>query len=159
MEYLEYVEPSFMVDPVSVVVRAGSAFPYAQWSDLKQRKGVTAAGESYGDRFDNFMARELTVARVQGIEKALAAVLDGTAEYAIVAFYPARDAVRKQGLTGKVVFLPRTVVNADLFVAFSRKSPCLPLLKDGFAKALKAAVDAGKANELLEAASQALANE
>ncbi len=159
MEYLDYVEPPFMVDPVSVVVRAGVTFPYTQWSDLKGKKGVTNAGESYGDKFDNYMARELDVARVPGIDKAFAAVLDGTADYAIVAFYPGRNAARKQGLTGKVVFLPKTVVNADMFVAFSKKSKCLPALKDGFAKALKAAVDGGKANALLEAASDAVANQ
>jgi polar amino acid transport system substrate-binding protein len=159
MDYLEYVEPPFMVDPVSVVVRDGVAFPYAQWSDLKGRKGVTNAGESYGDQFDNYMARELAVVRVPGIDKAFAAVLDGTADYAIVAFYPGRNAARKQGLTGKVVFLPKTVVNADLFVAFSKKSRCLPVLKEAFAKALRNAVDGGKANALLEAATDAVANQ
>jgi polar amino acid transport system substrate-binding protein len=159
MEYLDYVEPPFMVDPVSVVVRAGVTFPYAQWSDLKGKKGVTNAGESYGDKFDNYMARELDVTRVAGIDKAFAAVLDGTADYAIVAFYPGRNAARKQGLTGKVVFLPKTVVNDDMFVAFSKKSKCLPALKDGFARALKAAVDGGKANALLEAATDTVANQ
>ncbi len=159
MEYLDYAEPPFMVDPVSVVVRSGEAFPYAQWSDLKGRKGVTSAGESYGDQFDAFMARELAVARVPGIDKAFAALLDGTADYAIVAFYPGRDAVRKQGLSGKVVFLPRTVVNADMFVAFSKKSKCLGALKAGFAKALKADVEGGKVRELLEAAEQTVANQ
>jgi len=43
-------------------------------------------------------------------------------------------------------------------VAFSRKSRCLPALKAGFAKALKDAVDGGKANALLEAASDAVAD-
>jgi polar amino acid transport system substrate-binding protein len=159
MDYLEYAEPPFMVDPVSVVVRAGAAFPYAEWSDLKGKRGVTSAGESYGDRFDGFMARELTVARVSGVDKAFAALLDGTADYAIVAFYPGRDAARKQGLAKKVVFLPKTVVNADMFVAFSKKSKCLPALKDGFARALKAAVDGGKMNGLLEAANQAIGDQ
>jgi polar amino acid transport system substrate-binding protein len=158
LDYLDYAEPPFMVDPVSVVVRAGASFPYAEWRDLKGKKGVTSAGESYGDRFDGFMARELSVARVPGIDKAFAALLDGSADYAIIAFYPGRDAARKQGLSGKVVFLPKTVVNADLFVAFSKKSKCLGALKDGFAKALKADVEAGKMNELLEAANQAIAD-
>ena len=156
MDYLEYAEPPFMVDPVSVVVRAGAAFPYARWTDLKGLKGVTSAGESYGDAFDTFMARELAVARVPGIEQAFAALLDGTADYAIVAFYPGRDAARKQSLTGKVVFLPKTVVNADMFVAFSKKSKCLGALKAGFAKALKTQVDGGKVNELLDAADQTI---
>jgi polar amino acid transport system substrate-binding protein len=159
MEYLEYAEPPFMVDPVSVVVRAGPSFPYAQWIDLKGWKGVTGIGESYGNQFDGFMARELTVARVPSIDKAFAAVLDGTADYAIVAFYPGGDVARKGGLLGKIAFLQKSVVNADMFVAFSRKSKCLAALRDGFARALKAEVDAGKANELLESASQALADQ
>ena len=159
MEFLEYVEPPFMVDPVSVVVRAGSTFPYAQWSDLKGRKGVTGVGESYGNQFDGFMARELTVARVPAIEEAFAAVLDGTADYAIVAFYPGGDVARKKGLIGKIAFLPKSVVNADMFLAFSKKSKCLAALKDGFSRALKAEVDAGRANELLEAASQTIADQ
>jgi polar amino acid transport system substrate-binding protein len=158
-EFLEYVEPAFMVDPVSVVVRADAPFRYAEWSDLKGRKGVTAVGESYGTQFDNYMARTLTVARVSGIDKAFAAVLDGTADYAIVAFYPGRDAARKQGLFEKLAFHPKTIVNADMFVAFSKKSKCLPALKDGFAKALKAAVDGGKVIELLDAASDTVANQ
>jgi len=159
LEYLEYAEPSFMVDPVSVVVRAGVNFPYAQWSDLKGRRGVTSAGESYGNKFDNYMSRELTVARVAGIDKAFAALLAGAADYAIVAFYPGRDAFRKQALAGKVAFLPKTVVDADLFVAFSKKSKCLGALKEGFASSLKAAVEGGKATELLEAATRAVAEQ
>jgi polar amino acid transport system substrate-binding protein len=159
MEYLDYVEPPFMVDPVSIVVPAGAAFPYAKWRDLKGRRGVTSAGESYGNKFDNYMARELTVTRVPGIDKAFAALVDGTADYAIVAFYPGRDAFRKQALAGKVAFLPKTVVDADLFVAFSKKSKCLGALKEGFATALKAAVDGGKAIELLDAASKVVAEQ
>lgn len=159
MEWLEYVNPPFMVDPVSVVVRADAPFRYTEWSDLKGRKGVTGAGESYGTAFDNYMARALDVTRVPALDKAFAAVLDGTADYAIVAFYPGRDAARKQGLFQKVVFLPKTVVNADMFVAFSKKSKCLPALREGFAKALKAEVAGGKVNELLEAASQTVADQ
>src|SRR5512137_621901 len=143
-EFLEYVEPPFMVDPVSIVVRTAAPFPYAQWSDLKGKKGVTNVGESYGDRFDAFLGRELTVARAPGIEKVFATLLDGKADYAIVALYPGRNVARKLGIEGKVEFLPRDVVSADMFVAFSKKSSCLGLLKDGFGKALRAEVEAGK---------------
>ena len=142
-DYLEYVEPPFMVDPVSVVVRTGAPFPYAQWSDLKGKKGVTNVGESYGDRFDAFLGRELTVARAPGIEKVFATLLDGKADYD-VALYPGNNVARKLGITGKVEFLPRDVVSADMFVAFSKKSRCLGLLKDGFAKALRAEVEGGQ---------------
>jgi len=159
LEYLDYTEQPFMVDPVSIVVRAGNAFKYGEWLDLKGKKGVTGVGESYGDKFDAFMKRELTVSRVSGIDKALAAVIDGTADYAIVAFFPGRLAVRKLGLISDVVFLPKTVVNADMFVAFSKKSKCLAALKEGFGKALKAAVDSGRANQLVEVAETRIADQ
>lgn len=155
--YLDYVEPPFMVDPVSVVVRTRAPFPYAQWSDLKGKKGVTNVGESYGDRFDAFLGRELTVARAPGIEKVFATLLEGKADYAIVALYPGNNVARKLGIGGKVEFLPRDVVSADMFVAFSRKSRCFGLLKDGLAKALRAGVEGGKVQELLRAADEAFA--
>src|SRR5262249_32363492 len=60
MTYLNYVDPPIMLDPNSVVVRRGEAFPFAKWGDLKGRKGVTNAGESYGNQFDAFIAKELT---------------------------------------------------------------------------------------------------
>ena len=155
--FLDYVEPPFMVDPVSIVVRTGAPFPYAQWSDLKGKKGVTNAGESYGDRFDAFLGRELTVARLAGVEKVFATLVEGKADYAIVALYPGSNVARKMGVSAKVEFLPRDVVAADMFVAFSRKSPCLALLKGGFGKALRAEVEGGKVQEALRAADKAFA--
>ena len=62
-KYLDYIEPPFMIDPVAIVVRKGEGFAFAEWSDLKGRKGVTNAGESFGDTFDVYMAKELTVMR------------------------------------------------------------------------------------------------
>jgi polar amino acid transport system substrate-binding protein len=151
-EFLDYVEPPFMMDPVAIVVRKGAAFPFAEWTDLKGRKGVTNAGESYGDRFDAFLARELTVARASGVERVFTTLLDGKADYAIVARFPGRNLARKLGIAGKVEFLPREVVSAEMFVAFSKRSKCAPALRDGFARALKAAVDGGQVKTLLEEA-------
>jgi polar amino acid transport system substrate-binding protein len=159
MEYLEYLEPPFMVDPVSVVVRTGAAFPYAQWSDLKGRKGVTNVGESYGDRFDAYLGRELTVSRVAGVDKVFAALLEGKADYAIIALYPGRNVARKLGLADKVEFLPKAVVSADMFVAFSKRSKCLAALKDGFSRLLKSDIDGGKMKRLLETADRTFARQ
>ena len=78
-----------MVDPVAIVVRKGEGFAFAEWSDLKGRKGVTNAGESYGDEFDAFMAKELTVARAAGVDKAFAALLAQQADYMIIGLFRA----------------------------------------------------------------------
>ena len=119
-QYLDYVDPPFMMDPVSVVVRKGAGFPFAEWSDLKGRKGVTNAGESYGNKFDAFMASDLTVARAAGVDKAYAALLDGQADYLIIGLYPGRDEASKLGIADKVEALPKEVVSAAMYVAFSK---------------------------------------
>ena len=74
-QYLDFIAPPFMADPVAIVVRKGDGFAYGEWRDLKGRKGVTNAGESYGDKFDAYMGSELTVARADGVDKGFAALL------------------------------------------------------------------------------------
>ena len=147
--YLHYVDPPFMVDPVSVVVRKGAGFKFAEWSDLKGRKGVTNAGESYGDKFDAYMAKKLTVSRAAGVDKAFAALLSQEADYLVIGLYPGRDEARKLGITGRLEFLPKELVSADMYVAFSKQSKC-GSLRDGFAAGIKAAVDDGTVRKLLE---------
>ena len=151
-EFLDYLEPPFMTDPVAIVVRKGAAFRFAGWNDLKGKKGVTNAGESFGDRFDTFLARELDVTRAPGVDRVFAALLDGKADYAIIALYPGRNLARKLGIQGKVEFLPRELVSADMFVAFSRKSSCAAGLRERFVRALQEAVRGGEVKKLLEEA-------
>ena len=100
--YMDFVEPPFMVDPVAVVVRKGAGFAYAAWTDLKGRKGVTNAGESYGDTFDAYMAKELTVARAAGVDKAFAALLAGQADYMIIGLYPGRTEAKRLAIADKI---------------------------------------------------------
>jgi polar amino acid transport system substrate-binding protein len=149
--YLDYVEPPFMTDPVAVVVRKGAGFAYAEWSDLKGRKGVTNAGESYGDKFDAFMGSELIVARAAGVDKTFAALLAGEADYMIIGLYPGRVEARRLGIVDRIEFLPKELVSAAMYVAFSKRSKCAGL-KAGFGAEIRRAVDGGKVRELLEAA-------
>lgn len=154
-QYLDYIEPPFMVDPVSIVVRKGAGFGFSEWSDLKGRKGVTNVGESYGDKFDAYMAKELTVERAAGVDKAFEALLSQKADYLIIGFYPGRDEARKLGFLNKVEFLPKELVSANMYVAFSKKSKC-NALQAGFATGIKTAVDDGTVKRLLEATNEAL---
>ncbi|HEY6832874.1 MAG TPA: transporter substrate-binding domain-containing protein [Pseudolabrys sp.] len=149
---LDFIAPPFMADPVAIVVRKGAGFAYAEWSDLKGRKGVTNSGESYGDKFDAFMAKELTVARASGVDKTFAALLAGEADYMIIGLYPGHDEARRLGIADKVAFLPKELVSSGMYVAFSKKSKCGATLQAGFAADLKIAVDSGTVRHLLEAA-------
>jgi polar amino acid transport system substrate-binding protein len=152
--YLDYVEPPFMPDPVAIVVRKGASFAYAEWSDLEGRKGVTNAGESYGDEFDAFMTKELTVARAAGVDKAFAVLIAQEADYMIIGLYPGRDEANRLGIAESVAFLPKALLSSAMYVAFSKKSKCGAALEGGFATELKAAVESGAVQQLLDAASQ-----
>ena len=108
--YLNYIDPPFMVDPVVVVVRKGEGFPFSKWDDLKGKKGVTNAGESYSNEFDAIMANDLTVARAQGVGKAFEALLNKQADYLIIGLYPGKNEARLRGIASKLEFLPRAFI-------------------------------------------------
>jgi polar amino acid transport system substrate-binding protein len=153
--YLDYIEPPFMMDPVSVVVRKGAGFAFAEWSDLRGRKGVTNIGESYGDKFDAFIAKELNVARAAGIDKAFAALLAQQADYMIIGLFPGRDEARRLGLFDRIEFLSKELVSSAMYVAFSKRSKCAAL-QTGFSAGIKSAVDGGAMRQLLEASGKSL---
>jgi polar amino acid transport system substrate-binding protein len=151
MKVLDYVEPAFMKDPVSVVVRRGDRFPYAKWDDLKGRKGVTNTGESFGNAFDAFMASSLMVKRSQGVEKAFEALMEKSADYLIIGFYPGKIKANQLGVAAKVEFLPEEIDSFGMYVAFSKKSKC-NALKARFAESIRKEVAEGRVVPRLEAA-------
>jgi polar amino acid transport system substrate-binding protein len=152
--FLDFIEPPFMADPVAVVVRKGEGFACAEWTDLKGRKGVTNAGESYGDKFDAYMAKELSVARAGGVDKAFAALLAGQADYLIIGLYPGRDEAKRLRIAGKIAFLPKELLSSAMYVAFSKKSKCGEALRAGFAAEIKTTAGSRQVRQLLDVASQ-----
>ncbi len=138
--YLDYIEPPFMTDPVAIVVRKGEAFPYGKWDDLKGKKGVTNAGESYGGEFDAFMAKNLTVWRAQGVVKAFEALLNRQADYLIIGLYPGKNEARQRGIASKVEFLPKELLSSDMYIAFSKQSKCYSPLSATFTGNIQSAV-------------------
>ena len=149
--YLDYVQPPFMLDPVVAMVATGKAFPFTGQDDLVGKKGVTNTGESYGVDFDAFIADHLTVTRTDGVDKAFEAVTSGAADYVIVGLYPGITAAAQFGMTGKLETLDPALLTADMFIAFSKKSPCLALIEP-FSEAIAAmTADGSYANTLKEA--------
>ena len=151
---LDFIAPPFMSDPVAIVVRKGAGFAFGQWRDLKGRKGVTNAGESYGNTFDAFMAKQPTVARAKGVDQAFTMLLGHQADYLIIGLYPGRDEAKRLGIADKITFLPKELLSSPMYVAFSKRSKCGATLRAGFAADIKAAVDSGKVQKLLQAATK-----
>lgn len=126
-KYLDYVQPAFMFDDVAIFVAKGKAFPFNGQDDLMGKKGVTNQGESYGTEFDAFIKDKLDVARVDGIDDGFKELLEGRADYLIAGYYPGVAEAAKAGVKDEIEVLDQAVVTAEMFVAFSKKSPCTAL--------------------------------
>jgi polar amino acid transport system substrate-binding protein len=126
-EFLDYVQPGFAYDPVNVFVVQDKPFDYKDQSDLIGKKGATNKGESYGTEFDAFMADKLDVVRTDGIDKAFEALLAGEADYVIAGYYPGQAEATRLDINDQVVPLEPPVVSDEMFIAFSKKSPCAAL--------------------------------
>ena len=125
--YLDYVQPAFTYDDVAIFVVKGKEFPFKDKSDLIGKKGVTNQGESYGTEFDAFMKDKLNVARAAGINAAFNDLIAGKADYLIAGYYPGLAEADKAGLKNKIVPLDQALLSQEMFVAFSKKSPCRSL--------------------------------
>jgi polar amino acid transport system substrate-binding protein len=134
-KYLDYVKPAFMFDDVAIFVLKGKEFPFKGQDDLIGKKGVTNQGESYGTEFDAFIKDKLDVSRTAGINAAFEDLVAGKADYLIAGYYPGLAEAAKDGLKDQIVPLDQAVVTAEMFVAFSKKSPCTALA-DKFGQAI-----------------------
>ena len=152
--YMNYIDPPYMQDPVAIVIRNGDVLKYAEWGDLKGKKGVTNVGESYGSEFDAYIAQNLTVARANGVDKAFEALLSKQADYLIIGRYPGKLEAKKLNILAKVDFLPKNLVYGDMYVAFSKKSKCYASLQAGFADGLTKANSSGIIEGLLDQANK-----
>lgn len=146
--YLDYVKPAFMFDDVAIFVVKGKEFPFTGQNDLIGKKGVTNQGESYGNEFDAFMKDKLDVARTDGIDDAFKDLLAGKADYVIAGYYPGLAEAAKAGIKDQVVPLDQALLTAEMFVAFSKKSPCRSLA-EGFGKGITEMTTDGRFDKIL----------
>jgi polar amino acid transport system substrate-binding protein len=152
--YLDYVKPAFMFDEVVVFVAKDKPFAYKDENDLIGKKGVTNQGESYGNDFDAFIKDKLTVARTDGVDDAFKDLLDGKADYVIAGYYSGLAEAAKAGVKDQVEPLSPAILEAEMFVAFSKKSPCRSLAP-GFSQGITEMTTNGSFDTMLQDATSA----
>jgi polar amino acid transport system substrate-binding protein len=150
-EYLDYVEPPFAYDPVQIFVANDNAFDFKGQDDLIGKKGVANKGESFGTAFDAFLKDKLTVTRSDGLSAAFDALTAGNADYVIAAYYPATSELARLALSDKIQPLEPELLSQELFVAFSKKSPCAAL-SPKFGEGITEVTEDGRFRELVRAA-------
>ncbi len=86
-EYLEFSDP-YLSQPTVIMVEKGKEFNFSSWDSLVGKKGVSNSGESYGQKFDDFIKEKLDVSYLQ-FERALQVLNRGEADYLIIDLYTA----------------------------------------------------------------------
>lgn len=122
-EWLDFLKPPFTHDPVAVYVRSDPGFRYEGVSSLTGRRGVTLEGESFGTELDAYITRNLDMFRVEHIEAAFAALVEGRADYIIAGLHPAQSWLFHNDLD-TVTIVDDGLTLQPVYIAVSKTSPC-----------------------------------
>lgn len=144
--YLNFSIP-YLPEQTVIVVEKGKEFRFINWDSLKGKKGVTGVGESYGQKFDAFIAEHLEVSYYR-LERAIQALNLGEADYLIIDLYTALIYARLLQGEDSITILdpPVTVENFHLAV---RKDSALNEHLDAINQKLKEKIDAGAVTSLV----------
>lgn len=132
LQYYNYLSPALAPDPSAVVIRAGQSFVYKDWNSLIGKRGVVGEGESYGTKFDQFLASKLTTYRVPTLADVFAQVLALKAQYGLSGYYTAVTSA-----PAGIAFASQNFVTEGLYLAFGKRSACGAALASAFSAGIR----------------------
>lgn len=130
-KYYNYLSPALAPDPSAVVIRAGETFVYKNWNSLIGKRGAVGSGESYGTKFDKFLASKLTTYTVPTLADVFAQVLAQKAQYGLSGYYTAVTSA-----PAGVAFATEDFVTEGLYLAFGKQSACGKVLASSFSSGI-----------------------
>ena len=145
-EFLNFSIP-YLPEQTVIVVEKGKEFNFTSWDALKGKKGVTGIGESYGQKFDSFIADQLDVSYYR-LERAIETVNLGKADYLIIDLYTALIYARLLQGEDSITILDPPVTTENFHLAVAKDSPLNEHL-DAINEKLSGKIAAGKVNELV----------
>jgi len=155
--YMNYSIP-YTVDPVVLVVKKGYAFPYSEWGDLVNKKGVVTTGDSYGIGFDNYIEESLIVQNVSTVEEAFTLLDNEEVDYFVYALYSAENYIFNNDIADQVEIIPNYVSAENFYLTISKKSPFAELLPE-INVLLEGYINDGVITEIIEKHKQSLWND
>ena len=136
-EYLNFIEPAYLQDPVVLFVRKGKAFPFAGLADLAKLWGATPEGNSQGAEFDAFARNSALMKYPKTVDEGFQLVLYDRVDYLAHGLYPGLAVAESLGAREHVEALPRYLGAEGMYVAFSKASACLKYfdaIRDAYAR-------------------------
>ena len=123
LDYMDYFYPAFHGTRTVIWTPPLRTFKYRAWSDLRGRKGLTVVNNSFGEEFDAYAKKSLTIANVATLEQALQMLVLSRSDYLIYEEDPGLALAAKLNITS-LKTAPVAVSTENLFLTLSHKSPC-----------------------------------
>ena len=122
-KYMDYVYPQFQGTRTAVWVNNSKPFGFHQWDDLKGLRGVKVIHNSFGQEFDEFAKRNLTIVEVGSLDQGLGLRSAGRVHYLLYEENPGLANAKRLEINN-ITALSTEVTHQDLFLTVSQKSPC-----------------------------------
>ncbi len=151
--YLEFTRSPSFPNPMAVFGLRARPLKFDAPEDLVGRRGGRTAGDRFGDGFDRFAEKSLTLEDADSLDVNFSKLAAGRIDYVVTGLYTGRAHLLRAGLAERVAPLPRLVNEGFVHHGFSRRSPCAALA-DAVDVRLQAAQRSGLAARLLEDALQ-----
>lgn len=150
IQYMDYLLPPFAHLPTAVWVPKGQVFEYRHWPDLKGKHGSTLINNSFGQGFDVYAEKNLSIVSVRTIEQSFEMALAGRVDYVLYERLQGQVKLQRLGLADQFVALDVPVSDEGLFFTFSKNSPCNTYeFRERIAESLYTLTKSGRINELL----------
>jgi len=151
LDYLDYFQPAFHGTRTVIWTHPARTFAYRTWSDLRNRNGLTVVNNSFGEEFDTYARKSLSIATVATLEQALQMLVLQRADYVIYEEAPGLALAAKLNIT-RLKTAPIAVSTESLFLTMSHQSPCnTGEIRGRIAKAMRKLAQENVMPELLDA--------
>lgn len=151
--FLEFTRSPAFPNPMAVFAARSRPLKFDAPEDLIGKRGGRTAGDRFGDAFDRFAEKRLTLEDADGLDVNFNKLAAGRIDYVVTGLYTGRANLLRNGLADRIAPLPHPVNEGFIHHGFSRRSPCASLLAAVDAR-LQAAQRSGLAARLLEEALQ-----
>lgn len=149
--YLAFTGAPAFANPMAVFAARARPLKFDGPQDLVGLRGGRTAGDRFGDAFDRFAERSLTIEDADSLTVNFQKLAAGRIDYVVTGLFTGRAQLLRLGLADRIAPLPRPVNEGFIHHGFARRSPCAALL-DAMNRRLDAAHKAGLDARLLEEA-------
>lgn len=132
-EYMDYIYPEFQGTNTAVWVNKDKPFEFDEWKDLIPYQGITVINNSFGEKFDEYAKKYLTIEEVGQLNQGLGMLSLKRVDYLIYEENPGLAYIKRQGIHN-LKALPNKVTSENLYLTLSKKSACnTPEIKQALA--------------------------